>query len=43
MYYFNKKISMELLDKLCEIGSVEDIDKKSRKNKLLEMDKTLRF
>ena len=40
-YYFNKKISMELLDKLCEIGSVEDIDKKSSKNKLLEMDKII--
>lgn len=37
-YYFNKKIPIGILDKLSEIGSVEDIDDQSRKTKLAEIE-----
>lgn len=40
-YYFNKKIPMEILDKLYKIGNVEDIDDQSRKKKILQINETI--
>lgn len=40
-YYFNKKISMDVLNRLNEIVAVEDIDKESRDKKISEMNQII--